>query len=67
MGIEASYRRVTPQEFERLQNDVTHAGVYFGDDLETDEEIYTYFENLRNSDRYLDIDSDQQTLVAYLT
>ncbi|MEH2111286.1 DUF1877 family protein [Nostoc sp.] len=56
MGIEARYRRVTPQEFERLQNDVSYAGVYFGDDLETDEEIYAYFETLRNSDRYLDID-----------
>lgn len=35
MGIEASYRRITLQEFERLQNDVTYASVYFGDDLET--------------------------------
>ncbi|MEH1828554.1 MAG: DUF1877 family protein [Nostoc sp.] len=62
MGIEASYRRITPQEFERLQNEVAYAGVYFGDDLETDEEIYAYFETLRNSDRYLDIDKYWRSL-----
>ncbi|MDZ8183470.1 MAG: DUF1877 family protein [Nostoc sp. ChiSLP02] len=62
MGIAASYRRVTPRKFERLQNDVAYASIFFGDDLETDEEIYTYFEALRNSDRYLDLDKHWQSL-----
>ncbi|MFN6563733.1 MAG: DUF1877 family protein [Nostoc sp. ChiSLP01] len=62
MGIEASYRRIRLQEFERLQNDVAYASIFFGDDLETDEEIHAYFEALRNSDRYLDLDKHWQSL-----
>ncbi|MEH2153328.1 DUF1877 family protein [Nostoc sp.] len=62
MGIEASYRRVTPEEFEKLHNDAAYASVYFGDDLETDEEIYAYFEALRSSDRYLDLDKHWRSL-----
>ncbi|MDZ8055646.1 MAG: hypothetical protein RMX68_026680 [Aulosira sp. ZfuVER01] len=56
MSIELRYRRITPEEFERLHNDVLYASIYLGGDLETDEEIYAYFEALRNSDRYLDLD-----------
>lgn len=44
MCIEASHRRVTPGEFEKLHSDGVHASVYFEDDLETDEEIHSYFE-----------------------
>jgi len=62
MGIEASYRRVTPNKFEKLHNDAVYASVYFGDDLETDEEIHAYFEALRSSDRYLDLGKHWRSL-----
>jgi hypothetical protein len=62
MGIELSYRRVTPEEFERLHNDATYACIYFGDDLDTDEEIYAYYEGLEKSDRYLNLDKHWQSL-----
>jgi Domain of unknown function (DUF1877) len=62
MGIEASYRRVTPEEFEKLHNDVIYASVYFGDDLESDEEINSYFEAIRSSDRYFDLDKHWRSL-----
>jgi hypothetical protein len=67
MGIEVSYRRVTPEEFERLQNDPTYASVYFGNDLETDEEIHAYFQALTASDRYLSLDKNWQSLDFLLT
>jgi hypothetical protein len=67
MGIEASYRRVTPDEFEKLHSDAVYASIYFGDDLETDEEIHTYFEALRSNDRYLDLDKYWQSLYFLLT
>ncbi|BAY40395.1 hypothetical protein NIES2111_47780 [Nostoc sp. NIES-2111] len=62
MGIGLSYRRVTLEEFEKLHNDATYASLYFGDALETDEEIYAYYEELENSDRYLDLDKYWQPL-----
>lgn len=62
MGIEASYRRLTPKEFERLHNDAAYASVYFGYDLETDEAVYAYFDALEASDRYVDLDKHWQTL-----
>ncbi|MBH8562737.1 DUF1877 family protein [Nostoc sp. CENA67] len=67
MGIELSYRRLTPEEFERLHNDEAYASIYFGDDLETDEEIHAYFEALRVSDRYLDLDKYWRSLYFLFT
>lgn len=67
MGIELRYRRVTPEEFERLHNNVEYASVYFGNDLEIDEEIDAYFEALKNSDRYLDLDKYWQSLYFLFT
>ncbi|GAB4207232.1 MAG: hypothetical protein Fur006_64980 [Coleofasciculaceae cyanobacterium] len=67
MGIEASYRRITPEEFERLHSDADYANIYFGYDLETDEEIYAYFEALEASDRYLDLDKHWRALHFLLT
>ncbi len=67
MGIEASYRRVTPNKLEKLHSDAVYASVYFGDDLETDEEIHAYFEALRSSDRYLDLDKHWRSLYFLLT
>ncbi|MBL1175065.1 DUF1877 family protein [Pantanalinema sp. GBBB05] len=67
MGIEASYQRILPEEFEKLHSDPVYASVYFGDDLETDEEIHAYFEALRSSDRYLDSDKHWRSLYFLLT
>jgi hypothetical protein len=39
MGIEGSYRRVIPQEFEQLLTNPAYAVKYFGYDLETVEFI----------------------------
>lgn len=62
MGIEASYRRITPDEFEKLHNDAVYASIYFGDDLETDEEIHAYFKALRSSGCYLELDKYWRSL-----
>jgi hypothetical protein len=67
MGIELSYRRVTPEEFERLHHDVYYKNIYFGGNFDTDEEIYAYFEALKNSDRYLDLDKYWQSLYFMFT
>ncbi len=67
MGIELSYRRVTPEEFERLHQDTAYASIYFGDYIETDEEIYVYFEALKASDCYLDLDKYWQSLYFLFT
>lgn len=40
MGIEASYRRITPDEFEKLRSDAAYASVYFGDVLEAEDDVY---------------------------
>lgn len=66
MGIEASYQRITPEEFEKLYSDAVYASVYFGDDLETDEEIHAYFEVLRSNDHYLDLDKHWRSLYFLL-
>lgn len=62
MGIELSYRRITSEEFERLHNDAKYASIYFGDDLDTDEEIHAYYEELEKSDRYLALDKHWRSL-----
>lgn len=62
MGIEASYRRIAPVEFECLLLDTAYAEHYFGYDLDTDEEIYAYFDVLEASDRYLDLDKHWQSV-----
>ncbi len=67
MGVEASYRRITPQEFEKLHSDAAYASIYFGHDLETDEDICTYFDALRSTDRYLDLDKYWQSLYLLFT
>lgn len=67
MGIGASYRRLTLEEFEKLKNDAAYASLYFGDDLDTDEDIYAYYDALELSDRYLDLDKYWQSLYFLLT
>ena len=41
---------------------LAYASLYFGYDLETNEEIYADFDKLETSDRYLDLDKHWQTL-----
>jgi hypothetical protein len=67
MGIEATYRSVSPQEFERLLTNSAYAARYFGDDLDTEEDIEAYVESLEASDRYLDLGKDWRSLYCLLT
>ena len=69
MGIEASYRRVTREEWRRLNDDPEYARDYFGCafDEEDDAAIDAYFEALESSDRYLDIHKDWQAIHFLLT
>jgi hypothetical protein len=58
MSIEASYRRVTVQEFARLQRDRKAAEAFFGpslEDLDDPEKLLAAIEERENSDRYLGI------------
>lgn len=67
MGIEASYRRLSPAEFQQLRDDPAQADIYFGLDEEDDEKICAYFDRLRASNRYLDIDKSWHALHFLLT
>jgi hypothetical protein len=67
MGIEVSYRRVTPQEFDRLLKNVDCAIEYFGYGLNTEEDIEAYFKSLETSDRYLDLGQSWRSLYSLFT
>ena len=73
MGIEASYRRITVEEFTKLQQDPKAALSYFGlgeDDLEAlndPEKVMAMLEELKNNERFLDIDKDWHALHFLLT
>ncbi|HXI70433.1 MAG TPA: YfbM family protein [Verrucomicrobiae bacterium] len=72
MSIEASYRRVTPHEFAKLQSDPKAASSFFGtnlDDLELDnpEALLAKMQEQESSDRYLDIGKDWHALHFLLT
>jgi hypothetical protein len=58
MSIEASYRRVTPEEFTRFQNDAKAAASFFGtnlEDLDDPEKLLARMQEQENSNRYLGI------------
>jgi hypothetical protein len=60
VGIQASYRRISPDEFEKLIRDPDYADEYFGfnihdEDVEAQE---AYRERLAESGRFLDIGKD---------
>jgi hypothetical protein len=69
MSITASYRRLSPQEFERLRADPTAAASYFGDDLEDEDDAAWYaWLDARDADgRYLDIQKGWHALNFLLT
>jgi hypothetical protein len=70
MSIEASYRRVTTEEFTRLQSDAKAAESYFGtslDDLDDPEKLLARMQEQESSDRYLGIGTDWHALHFLLT
>jgi hypothetical protein len=72
MSIEASYRRVTPAEFAKLQSDPKAASSFFGtnlDDLDLDnpEALLAKMQEQESSNRYLGIGGDWHALHFLLT
>lgn len=70
MSIEASYRRVTPDEFTRLQGDAKAAESFFGtslEDLDDPEKLLARMQEQESSDRYLGIGTDWHALHFLLT
>jgi len=70
MSIEASYRRVTPQEFAHLQADVRAAESVFGPSLEDLNDLAVLLSKMQereSSDRYLSIGTDWHALHFLLT
>ena len=70
MSIEASYRRITPLEFTRLQRDAKAAESFFGTSLEDVDDPETMFARMQereSSDRFLGIGTDWHALHFLLT
>jgi len=67
MSIEASYRRITREEFTRLQEDPEAADSFFGMNWENEEELLASMEEIESSDRYLSIGKDWHMLHFLLT
>jgi hypothetical protein len=70
MSIEASYRRITPEEFKRLQADPKAAESFFGtslDDLDDPEKLLARMQEQESTDRYLGIGTDWHALHFLLT
>jgi hypothetical protein len=70
MSIEVNYRRITPAEFQRLQNDPQSAGSFFGispELLEDPEKLMAMMVERRNNRRFLDLGKDWHALHFLLT
>jgi hypothetical protein len=72
MSIDASYRRVTPAEFAKLQADPKAALSFFGNnldklDLDNPEALLARMQEQESSDRYLGIGGDWHALHFLLT
>jgi hypothetical protein len=70
MSIEASYRRVTPQEFARLQGDPKAAESFFGtslEDLDDPEKLLARMQEQESNDRFLGVGTDWHALHFLLT
>ncbi len=70
MSIEASYRRVTPEEFARLQGDAKAAESFFGtnlEDLDDPEKLLVRMQEQESCDHYLNIGKDWHALHFLLT
>jgi peptidoglycan hydrolase-like protein with peptidoglycan-binding domain len=69
MGIYASYRRITPDEFTQLEMQPDFAATFFGWNLDLDDDIVTenYWNALESNERYLDIGRSWQAIHFLLT
>jgi len=70
MSIEVSYRRITPEDFTRLQSDSKAAESFFGtslEDLDKPEDLLANRQERERSDRYLGIGTDWHALHFLLT
>jgi len=70
MSIEASYRRVTTEEFERLRAEPEAAESFFGtnlDDLDDPEKLLARIQEQEDSDGYLGVGQDWHALHFLLT
>jgi hypothetical protein len=69
MSICANYRRLSLEEFERLRADPDQANVYFGLDIDEDddEKVDAYYDRLEANNRYLDIGKTWHGLHFLLT
>lgn len=70
MSIEASYYRVTPAEFTRLQGDPKAAKSFFDpslEDLDDPAKVLAWFQERESSDRYLGVGKDWHALHFLLT
>jgi hypothetical protein len=70
MSIEANYRRITPEEFNRLQADPKAAESLFGtslDDFDDPPKLLARMQAQESDDRYLDIGTDWHALHFLLT
>ena len=69
MSIEASYRRVTPEEFARLQSDSKAAASFFGkslEDFDDPDQLLAEVQEQGSSDRYLTIGTDWHAVYAFV-
>jgi hypothetical protein len=70
MSIEASYRRVTPDDFTRLQSDARAAESFFGpnlEDLDDPDKLLARMDEMDSDERYLAIGTDWHALHFLLT
>ena len=70
MSIEASYYRVTPAEFTRLQRDPKAAASFFGtslEDLDDSAKLLAKMQERESSNRYLSIGKDWHAIHFLLT
>lgn len=67
MGIEASYRRITPSEWEKVQSLAVAEAAPSGYDLEEAYLEFAHSDELMSSNRYMSIDKEWHALHALLT
>lgn len=67
MGVEASYRRITPVEWENVLSLFLKENALSGADLETAYTEFAYSDELMSSERYLSLEKDWHALHALLT
>lgn len=69
MSMTGGYRRITPAELETIQNDEHAAEVFFGDDIDEEDQdaCDAYYDALHASGRHLDIGKSWHALQFLLT